>query len=257
MKKAVEYIGALKRGETKPHLFKCEDGETYVVKLMSNPVGKKILAHEHIANGLANYLSLPVAQGESIFLSEELIKQLPESEFSKTQPGPHFGCLYYKNAVRPTTENRIQKCMNLHQMAGIIVFDHWVRNRDRCSNYFNLIIDEGEEQNKIYMIDQAGCFFSSIRSSKRLKNTADYMDVFWGDLYKEFKPYLKEKELFYYYISAIEQFPDDEIKAIVHSTPPEWESDPEELEALAAYLIQRKEKLGVTIKKLLNNHIKI
>ncbi|MCA0989993.1 HipA family kinase [Guptibacillus hwajinpoensis] len=257
MKKAVEYIGALKRGETKPHLFKCDDGYIYVVKLVSNPVGKKILAHEHIANGLAKYLGLPVAEGESIFLSEDVIKQISENQISSTPPGPHFGCLYYKNAVRPTTERRIKKCTNLDQMAGIIVFDHWVRNRDRHSNYFNLIIDEGEEHNKIYMIDHAGCFFSSIRSSKRLKKTAGYMDVFWGDLYKEFKSYLKEKELFYYYISAIEQFPDNEIKAIVNSTPPEWESDPEELEALAAYLIQRKEKLREPINQLLKKHLKV
>ncbi|WP_174733257.1 HipA family kinase [Mesobacillus harenae] len=254
MIKAVKYMGALKRGETKPHLFECEDGNLYVVKLMSNPVGKMILVHEHIANGLAKYLGLPVAEGKVIYLSRDLIDRTPEIQKFNMEPGPHFGCLYYKNAVRPTTEKRIIKCQNLHQMAGVIVFDHWVRNRDRCSNYFNLIIDEGAVHNKLYMIDHAGCFHSSIRSSKRLKATAYYMDVFWGDLYKEFQPFLSDKKLFYRYISAIEQFPDDEIERIVLSTPPEWESDTTELDGLAAYLIERKNNLKEPIKKLLSNH---
>lgn len=257
MIKAVKYLGPLKRGETKPHLFKCDDGKKYVVKLMSNPVGEMILAHEYIANKLATYLGLPVAKGELVYLPNELIKKTPEIQISTDQTCPHFGSLYYPNVVRPTTEKRIKKCANLHQIAGIIVFDHWVRNRDRCSNYFNLIIEEGDEQNKLYMIDHAGCFFSNIRSNKLLREAVDYMDVFWGDLYKEFNQYLRDRKLFLRYIGAIEQFPDDEIQKIVYSTPPEWESDNEELEALAAYLIQRKKNLNEPIEKLLNMHLKI
>lgn len=255
MIKAVKYIGAIKRGETKPHLFMCDDGRQYVIKFMSNPVGKMVLVHEHIANGLAKYLGLPVAEGQVVYLSKDLIDQTTEIKDFKVEPGPHFGCLYYENAVRPTSVNRIAKCKNLHQMAGVIVFDHWVRNRDRGSNYFNLIIDEGETHNLLYMIDHAGCFFSSKRNSKRLNETAYYMDVFWGNLYEGFKPFLTDNKLFYRYISAIEQFPDEEIKHIVFSTPPEWESDEVELNALAGYLIDRKRNLRDPIKKLLSKHL--
>lgn len=255
MVNAVKYIGAMKKGETKPQLFECDNGKRYVVKFMSNPVGKKILVHEYIANELAVFLKLPVAEGQLIYFSKRVIESTPEIGVFNVEPGFHFGCEYYENKARPTNEKRIKKCRNLDQVPGIIVFDHWVRNRDRCGNFWNLIIDEGELYNTIYMIDHAGCFFSDLRNSKLLKDCADYMDVFWGEMYQQFKPFIKEKNLFYKYIKAIEEFPDNEIKKIVHSTPSAWEPDKKELDALAEYLIKRKLLVKKPIQELMNKFI--
>jgi len=180
MVNAVKYIGAMQRGETKPQLFECDDGIRYVIKFMSNPIGKKVLVHEYIANELAKFINLPVAEGQPIYFSKQFIESTPEIKDFNVEPGLHFGSKYYENIVRPTNEKRIKRCKNLDQMPGVIVFDHWVRNRDRSVNFWNLIIDEGENFNKLYMIDHAGCFFSSRRNSKLLRDSADYMDIFWG-----------------------------------------------------------------------------
>ncbi len=257
MIEAIKYIEPMKKGETKPHLMECSDGKHYVVKFMSNPVGKKILVHEYIANELAKYLYLPIAEGQVIYISEEFIAKTSEIAEFNVEVGPHFGCLYFKNKARPTRKERIQKCTNLDQMAGVIVFDHWVRNRDRANNYWNLIIDEGESFNKLYMIDHAGCFFSSRRDVKTLRGSAHYMDVFWGEMYNQFAPFLLDENIFNHYTSAIERFPNEEIKKIVYSTPTEWEANKNELDALVDYLILRKEKVKVPIKNLLMKHLHV
>lgn len=248
----------MKKGKSRPQLFKCDDGKDYVVKFMSNPAhgdARKILVHELIANKLANYLGLPVAEGQVIYFSNDLIKQIPELDVYDVQPGPHFGCVFYENKARPTRKERIEKCLNLSEMPGVIVFDHWVHNRDRANNLWNLIIDEGEESNKLYMIDHAGCFYSSRRNAKTLRNRAHVIDIYWGEMYQQFKPYLKEKESFLKYSKAIEDFPNSEIKKIVYSTPNEWESNKDELDAIYEYLIKRKSIINKTINLFLKKHL--
>lgn len=257
---AIAYIEPMKKGKSKPLLFQCDDGRDYVVKTMSNPNhgdARKILANDYIANKLAEYLKLPVAEGQIIYLSQEVIDQIPVIENYDIQPGMHFGCIFYKNKERPTRPERNQKCINLNEMPGIIVFDHWVRNRDRADNQWNLIVDIREDDNKLYMIDHGGCFFSSRRSATSLRKYAGRMSVYWGKLYKQFKYFIKDKAAFDHYLKAIEEFPDEEINNIVYSTPAEWEPDQDELDAIIEYLIIRKTKLQEPIYKILRRHLRI
>ncbi|MFC7322415.1 HipA family kinase [Halobacillus campisalis] len=255
MLKAVKYVGAMSKGKTRPQLFECDDGQQYVVKFMSNPISpnaNKLLVHEIIANRLAQRLSLPIAKGEVIYFSKEVIENSPQISEFKVKPGPHFGTIFYKNKARPTNMDRIKKCKNLQEMAGVMVFDHWVHNRDRSNNLWNLIIDEGEDENKLYMIDHAGCFYSSRRSKEKLRDRAPSINFHWGKTYKNFRPLLTQKTLFKHYVEKIEQFPDAEIKDIVFSTPGEWEPDPVELEAIYEYLTFRKAKVKEITDNLLD-----
>lgn len=251
---ATKYIGRMSKGKTRPQLFECNDGKQYVVKFMSNPINpnaNKHLVHEIIANRLAQYLNLPIAIGQIIYFSKELIENTMEISEFKVQPGPHFGTVFYKNKARPTNNERIKKCINLQDMAGVIVFDHWVHNRDRADNFWNLIIDEGVDQNRLYMIDQAGCFYSSRRNKETLKDRARSIRIHWGKTYKQFQPFLTKDQSFMEYVTKIEQLPDSEIKKIVFSTPAEWEPDLQELEAIYEYLIIRKPLIREMISQLI------
>lgn len=258
MLKATKYIAPMSKGKTRPQLFECDDGKQYVVKFMSNPISpnaNKHLVHEIIANRLAQRLNLPIALGQVIYFSKELIENTPEIRDFEVQPGPHFGCIFYKNKARPTNIDRIKKCSNLQDMAGVIVFDHWVHNRDRANNQWNLIIDEGVHENRLYMIDQAGCFYSSRRSKKQLQGGADSITIHWGKNYRQFRRFLNEKESFMQYVTKIEQLQDSEIKEIVFSTPEEWEPDLEELEGIYQFLTARKALIRILVKKLMDRHL--
>ncbi|MCA0989994.1 HipA family kinase [Guptibacillus hwajinpoensis] len=255
MLKAVNYIGPMSKGKSRPQLFECDDGKQYVVKFMSNPISpnsNKHIVHEIIANRLAQHLSLPIAKAEVIYFSQEIIENTPQISEFEVKPGPHFGTVYYKNKARPTNKERIKKCSNLQEMAGVMVFDHWVHNRDRANNLWNLIIDEGEYENKLYMIDQAGCFYSSRRNKEKLRDRAHSINMHWGKTYKNFRPFLTHKNSFKHYVEKIELFPDSDIRDIVFSTPGEWEPDHDELEAIYKYLTSRKSLVNEIIDNLLN-----
>jgi hypothetical protein len=239
-------------GQTKPLLFSCDDGNQYVVKFMSNPCGAKVLVHEFIASELAKALGLPVADGKIIYFSSELIDQTPELQKLHVQPGVHFGSLFYDPITLPKGRNLLQNCVNLYDMPGIMVFDHWICNRDRANNHHNLLVHLGEDHHKLYMIDHASSFYSTKRSGQILRESAPFMDVFWGDMYQQFKPLLTDKGLFDTYIQAIEAFPNEEIERIVNLVPKEWEPDQTELDALVQYLIFRKSKLHEPIGSILN-----
>jgi hypothetical protein len=139
-------------------------------------------------------------------------------------------------------------------MPGIIVFDHWVQNQDRADNLFNLIIVEGEEYNKLYMIDHDRCFYSRERDEFTLRNKARLIEILWGDIYRKFKPFIIEKDAFLKYVKAIEDFPSHEIKNIVYSMPEEWVSNKGELNAIYEFLIERKLILKESIYLLYNKH---
>ncbi|MED0963329.1 HipA family kinase [Bacillus paramycoides] len=257
MVNALKYISSAGIGKSGPQLFECDDGKRYVVKFMSNPFQgdtRKSLVNELISNKLAKYLNLPVPEGQVIYFSIDLIKQIPELEAYHIQPGPHFGNISYENIALPIEHERIKKCVNLSDMPGIIVFDHWVQNQDRANNLFNLIIVEGEEYNKLYMIDHDRCFYSRERDVLTLRNKAQFIEILWGDIYRQFKPFIREKDAFLKYVTAIEDFPNHEIKNIVYSMPEEWVSDKGELNAIDEFLIERKLILKESIYLLYNKH---
>jgi hypothetical protein len=254
---ALKYISSAGIGKSGPQLFECDDGKRYAVKFMSNPFQgdvRKSLGNELICNKLAKYLDLPVAEGRVIYFSIDLIKQIPELEAYNIKPGPHFGSVFYENSARPIKHELIKKCVNLSDMPGIIVFDHWVQNRDRADNLLNLIIVEGEEYNKLYMIDHDRCFYSRERDVPTLRNKAQLIEILWGDLYIQFRPFIREKDTFLKYVKAIEDFQNHEIKNIVYSMPEEWVSSNGELNAIYEFLIKRKLILKETIYLLYNKH---
>lgn len=257
MVNALKYISSAGIGKSGPQLFECDDGKRYVVKFMSNPFQgdtRKSLVNELISNKLAKYLNLPVAEGQVIYFSINLIKQITELDKYHIQPGPHFGSVFYENSALPIEDERIKKCENLSDMPGIIVFDHWVGNQDRADNLFNLIIVEGEEYNKLYMIDHDRCFYSRERGELTLRNKAQFIEILWGDIYLQFKPFIREKDAFLKYVKAIEDFPNHEIKNIVYSMPEEWVSNKGELNAIYEFLIERKLILKESIYLLYNKH---
>ena len=257
MANALKYISYAGIGKSGPQLFECDDGKRYVVKFMSNPFQgdtRKSLVNELISNKLARYLNLPVPVGQVIYFSIDLIKQIPELEAYNIQPGPHFGTIFHENSVLPIEHERIKKCVNLSDMPGIIVFDHWVLNLDRADNLFNLIIVEGEEYNKLYMIDHDRSFYSRERDLLTLKNKEQLIEILWGDIYRQFKPFIREMDTFLKYVKAIEDFPNHEIENIVYSMPEEWISNKGELNAIYAFLIERKLILKESICLLYDKH---
>jgi hypothetical protein len=177
------------RGGAQAHLMRCSDGNYYVVKFQNNPQHRRILVNELLGTRLAARLNLPTARVEIIEVREELIRltydlamEMPRSRIP-CQAGLQFGSLYPGDPRRLTLHDflpdpQLREVENLHDFAGMLVFDKWTCNTNgRQTVFFREAPEKGQfvrtetpsqvaegaecEANgryKAMMIDQGFCF---------------------------------------------------------------------------------------------------
>jgi hypothetical protein len=245
---ATKFIREMSTGYCQPKLFECDDGKRYVVKLMSNPQGLRGLPNELIACRLGKLLGLPIVPGRIVYLTKELINNNKVLKKQRVRPGPHFGNLYIANVQEPSKHN-IKKCVNLHQGADMIVFDHWIQNDDRGTA--NIIISPGDKP-KFYMIDHESCFSGSGWYDKALKRHRSVVKPYWSKIYERFahNTVLSDKTL-HEPLKRLESLSYSKIRKAMDNIPREWQLETKELDLLADYLEKRKRLVRSTILKLI------
>ncbi|HET8923479.1 MAG TPA: HipA family kinase [Candidatus Acidoferrum sp.] len=161
------------RGGAQSHLMRCSDDQYYVVKFQNNPQHRRILANELLGTKLAARLGLPTVPVTIVEVSEELIRLTPELAMElprariPCQPGLQFGSRYPGDPRRLTLhdflpDEQLRQLENLHQFAGMLVFDKWTCNTNGRQTVFfeekNEAGGQGAPRYKTRMIDQGFCF---------------------------------------------------------------------------------------------------
>jgi hypothetical protein len=169
---AVEQIRQM-RGGAQSHLMRCEDGDYYVVKFQNNPQHRRILVDEMLGTRLASILGLPTTAICVLYVSEELIGLTPDLciELSRQripcQPGPQFGSRFPGDPHRLAPfdflpDPLLMSVENLHDFAGMLVFDKWTCNTNgRQTLFYRKEAEKPQEAGASYctvMIDQGFCF---------------------------------------------------------------------------------------------------
>lgn len=174
MPRALEQIRRM-RGGAQAHLMRCADGHYYVVKFQNNPQHRRVLVNELLGTRLASRLGLPTAPVAIVEVSEELIRLTPElaMEYPRHRypctPGPQFGSRYPGDPRLLTLydflpDPQLPRVENLHDFAGMLVFDKWTCNTNGRQTLFvggPYHQDAGPSVDVIYktiMIDQGFCF---------------------------------------------------------------------------------------------------
>ena len=146
MLQAIEQIRRM-RGGAQSHLMRCSDGHYYVVKFQNNPQHRRILVNEMLGTRLASRLGLPTAPVRVVNVPEELIRltaelciETPRSHISCT-PGLQFGSRYPGDPRRMTLhdflpDEKLCEVDNLHDFAGMLVFDKWTCNTNGRQTVF-------------------------------------------------------------------------------------------------------------------------
>jgi HipA-like kinase len=146
MIKALEQIRRM-RGGAQSHLMRCSDENYYVVKFQNNPQHRRILVNELLGTRLASRLGLPTAPVEVVEVGAELIRLTPELciELPRSRTpcaaGPQFGSRYPGDPRRMTLhdflpDEKLREVENLHDFAGMLVFDKWVCNTNGRQTVF-------------------------------------------------------------------------------------------------------------------------
>jgi hypothetical protein len=181
MLRAIEQIRRM-RGGAQSHLMRCSDGNYYVVKFQNNPQHRRILVNELLGTKLAARLGLPTTPVAIVEVSEELIRLTPDLAVEMPrqripcQPGLQFGSRYPGDPRRLALhdflpDEQLRQVANLHDFAGMLVFDKWTCNTNgRQTLFFQESLREGwrggessagEKTAPAYntlMIDQGFCF---------------------------------------------------------------------------------------------------
>src|SRR5258708_10168312 len=173
------------RGGAQSHLMRCSDGHYYVVKFQNNPQHRRILVNELLGTRLAGRLGLPTTTVAVVHVSEELIRLTPELSMEMPrsrvpcQAGLQFGSRYPGDPRRLTLhdflpDEQLRGVENLHDFAGMLVFDKWTCNTNGRQTIFfreetrrpfspgegteNRGAPSEEREYRAAMIDQGFCF---------------------------------------------------------------------------------------------------
>jgi hypothetical protein len=168
MLRALEQIRRM-RGGAQSHLMRCSDGHYYVVKFQNNPQHRRILVNELLGTKLAARLGLPTVPVAIIDVSEELIRLTPElaMELPRARipclPGPQFGARYPGDPREMTLhdflpDEQLREVGNLHEFAGMLVFDKWTCNTNGRQTVFFNKQHQTAVRYEARMIDQGFCF---------------------------------------------------------------------------------------------------
>jgi hypothetical protein len=177
MLRALEQIRRM-RGGAQSHLMRCSDGNYYVVKFQNNPQHRRILVNELLGAKLAARLGLPTTPVAIVEVSEDLIRLTPDLAMEMPrqrvpcQPGLQFGSRYPGDPRRLSLhdflpDEQLRQVANLHDFAGMLVFDKWTCNTNgRQTLFFQQELHighaaSGEKTAAPYstlMIDQGFCF---------------------------------------------------------------------------------------------------
>jgi hypothetical protein len=249
MLRALEQIRRM-RGGAQSHLMRCSDGHYYVVKFQNNPQHRRILVNELLGTRLAARLGLPTTPVAVVYVSEELIRLTPDLsvEMARTrvpcQAGLQFGSRYPGDPHRLTMHDflpdpLLDQVENLHDFAGMLVFDKWTCNTNGRQTLFFQAEgsggDDAEIRYKTVMIDQGFCFNAG---------EWNFPDAPLRGLYARNRVYegVTGRESFGPWLERLEKHMTEPVfDELVGQIPPEWYGeDIDSVYRLAGQLFRRK-----------------
>ncbi len=249
MLRALEQIRRM-RGGAQSHLMRCSDGNYYVVKFQNNPQHRRILVNELLGTRLARRLGLPATPVAIVYVSQDLIRLTPdlciETPRARVpcQPGLQFGSRFPGDPHELTLhdflpDKQLTEVENLHDFAGMLVFDKWTCNTNGRQTIFLREFQDGEDpQGARYhtlMIDQGFCFNAG---------EWNFPDAPLRGLYARNRVYegITGRESFGPWLERIEKHMSEHLfDELIREIPPEWyEDDLDSLLRLAEQLQRRR-----------------
>jgi hypothetical protein len=225
-------------GKSNAHLITFSDGRDYVVKFFQTGF-EKTLANEWVAYCLARYLGLPVPFARLVEIPQEFSSQIPElAQMNVTQF--QFASIYVPDCLDGHQVPSIGKITNHDSLAGIIVFDYWLCNRDRTRK--NILLNE-EDANRyhLWIIDQAEIFGSYNWNLAEIENLP--AEIMKSATHQIMASFIKEEQDFYDQIELIQTLPIHLIEEIVALIPEDWEVTREERKSMVSTLVTRRKKI--------------
>ncbi len=180
------------------------------------------------------------------------------------------GHAFVTRAVRGTDwggdATTIRLLDNPDDVTRLIVFDTWIRNRDRCApetmgrqpRYSNVFLSkEGTARNRLRLlaIDHTHCFDTGELTS-RIADIDKIRDPEIYGLFPGFTENLRRKKAIFERIALeLRQLDRDVLRSIIGMIPAEWDVSGEARNALEEFLYRRAEFVADTIVRRLTSQL--
>lgn len=247
MIKPVAYRRKLE-GKSNAHLIAFDDGRDYVVKFLQEGF-EKTLPNEWVAYCLARYLGLPVPFAKLVEIPEEFTAMIPDyNQFVPSQF--QFASLYVPNCLDGHQVKNVSGIVNAEMLAGIILLDYWLGNRDRTRK--NILLQEyAKDSYYLWIIDHAEILGSYNWEIPTLGNLPTGLRK--SAAQQLMTAFIKNEEAFFEQMELIQTIPIFLIEEIVSTIPDDWMVTKEEKKAMVTTLLKRRKKV---LPKLLPRFIK-
>ena len=202
----------------------------YLVKFKNNPQGDKMLMREYVATMLAQQLGIPTVPCEIVYIPERFILETGLDKY-KFEHGNQFASLYIENCIGLWLHPEKNHIQNRHILAGIIVFDYWLRNQDRDES--NILLQSvGQSHYYIHMIDHGNCYPSKKALFKLLE---DPSKLELSEVHKWCISMVDDQTEMTYFLQKIINCRTQLIWDIIQSIPDDWKISDREKGVLQEY----------------------
>ncbi|EWG11696.1 hypothetical protein PBF_06176 [Cytobacillus firmus DS1] len=242
----IKYEREMGNGITNPLLMKTTDGY-YVVKVIGNEHGSKILINEMVCFKLAKLFDIPIPDASLIRIDSDTLSLNPDLQKLGVEPGLHFGSKLVSRGQTSIQAPLLNLVKNKEDIPSIILFDQIIYNNDRVMNPGNLIIDIKEK--KLLAIDHShtfklGALWNEIEFKKIHEEDLCLVRDFHGLNYKLLLKYVNGYNPFNKILQKIQQISQEDIKSCFDQIPIEWELKKCEMDALNHFIWYRIENIN-------------
>ncbi|WP_413300195.1 HipA family kinase [Bacillus sp. 1P10SD] len=225
-------------GKSNAHLISFSDGHDYVVKFFQ-PGFERSLPNEWVGYCLARYLGLPIPFARLVEIPPEFIAQVPELKvMHHTQF--QFASLYVPDCTDGHQTPSNYSISNHQSLAGVILLDYWLCNRDRTRK--NIVLCEGDQgKYQLWIIDHAEIFGAYNWCASDLDNLSE--QLLKSATHGIMATNIESEDSFTDYLDLIQTIPIFLIEEVVSMIPEDWMVTKEEKKAMVSALVTRRKSI--------------
>lgn len=224
-------------GKSNAHLIAFDDGREYVVKFFQ-PGFERTLPNEWVSYCLARYLGLPIPFARLVEIPDEFSVKIPElAQMVPTQF--QFASLYVPNCLDGHQVSGVSGILNHETLAGIILFDYWMCNRDRTRKNI-LLKEDSQGVFQLWIIDHAEVLGSYDWQISNLENLPT--ELMKSAAHRLMASFIETEVAFAEALELIQTIPIFLIEEIVSTIPDDWNVSREEKKAMVNALLQHRTK---------------
>lgn len=243
----VERVTRVLETSTKPLQVMTDEGAA-IIKYIGNPAGNDALICELVGTELANMIGLTTPDFAVLEIPSIV---LPNNPLLQISPGPAFCSRWTEATSLSPGSTLLKKLRQPEAVAKLVVFDTWLRNKDRFAepdlstygnaNYDNVLLRMDKRMVELVVIDHTHALVETTLEDELGPEWIAERNVY--GLFDQFAPILTRAAVDTA-LTLVEQIDLETIRRVCEEVPREWGMTHGLADDLSSCLVDRAKGLG-------------